>query len=140
MTPSLKPSEYANEAVRIAADEYGLALDYSVESLAHVDKLLAEFPNRAYEAMEIAYRARAFGCYCGEVLVRHANGSWRAIDGDPLLEKYFDPGLRFVVDMGTSIANPIGKVWKRLKNGPVDSVLAFARDTLLFKDKEPGRS
>lgn len=130
MTPL--PSDIANEAVCIAAEEFGVELDYSVESLGRVDELLEDFPNRGYEVSEIGDKVRAFGFYVGEVLVRQTGAKWRAIAGDAFLEEHFDPGLRFVVDLKTTIANPIGKVWKRLENGVEDSLLGFARNALAF--------
>jgi hypothetical protein len=129
---TLLPSDMANEGVRIAAEEFGIELDYSVESLGSVDELLEDFPNRGYEASEIGDRVRAFGFYAGEVLVRQTGAKWRAIAGDAFLEEHFDPALGFVVDLKTTIANPIGKVWKRLENGAEDSLLGFARTTLAF--------
>jgi hypothetical protein len=64
-----------------------------------------------------------FGCYVGEVFVRNAGGKWRNSAETPLAEL---AGLPLLIELGTeSFCNPIGKVFKRLENGEVDSLPYF---------------
>ncbi len=69
---------------------------------------------------QIAETLFAFGCYVGEVFVRHAGGKWVATAGTSM-ERVF--GFPLAVETGKENAtNPIGKVFKRLENAVGDDL------------------
>jgi hypothetical protein len=62
-----------------------------------------------------------FGGYVGEVMVRHANGVWITLPEDHPL----GGGWPVVELPNDRIAKPIGKVFKRVANGPGDAIPYF---------------
>jgi hypothetical protein len=103
-------------------------LDYRPGSLADVDGIIEGFRREGLTPDQIGETLFGFGCYVGEVFVRHAGGAWRAteetskrdIAGGPLVIELPDGGnVRFV--------NPLDKVFKRLENGPEDDLPYFFR-------------
>jgi tetratricopeptide (TPR) repeat protein len=113
---------WAEKFVAKAAD-VGSELDYSIESLAEVDRLLEEHTEGGdvkqggFFGEDGALWLFACGCYVGEVLRRAYGGFWR---GEA--SKCAEASLRWV---GGGIIRPIGKVFKRMANGPADNVQAL---------------
>jgi hypothetical protein len=113
------------------AKENGITLDYSSESIKHVEKVLetfcAELPRTAdgsysrTSAEDIVTIARAYGGYIGEVLRRAAGGEW-VIDKDPDVT---DPNSAITLRKDNKRVFPVDKVMKRLFNGPEDNVAFY---------------
>ncbi|GAB1596488.1 hypothetical protein [Lysobacter claricitrinus] len=68
--------DYAEDAVRNMQAMYGVRLDYSVASLAHVDRVLAEWRDGGAPVEAINKSLYAFGSYAGEVLREQEPGRW----------------------------------------------------------------
>jgi hypothetical protein len=122
----LSPSDVAGRAVRFATEEFGINLDYSLDSLGRVDALLKGLAARGYAQTERLEIGWMFGVYCGEVLVRQGAAEWRAIAGDPKLEQRFDSRLGFVLALQGPLADRVGKAWDELKDGLRDSLFDLA--------------
>ena len=113
---------FAGDVVASAAGVSGVKLDFTPESLALVDGIFDDFRSEGVTGKQIAETLFSFGCYVGEVLTRHAGGQWREV-GDAELEL---GGWPLVVELPTGrLCNPIGKAFKRLENGPADSLQHF---------------
>jgi len=115
---------HAANIVATARDVDGVDLDYTPGSLDAVDRILDAFSEQGTGSDELAETLWAFGCYVGEVFVRHAGRRWivtpaahRSLLGFPIVLES---------DSGR-LTNPIGKVFKRLDNGSVDSLPYFYR-------------
>lgn len=98
-------------------------LDYSVKSLKIVDEIIGDFHSEGVSVEDIAATVFGFGCYVGEVFVKHAAGKWRSATQEEIDNFYGVPLI--VVLNDTTTANPIGKVIKRLENGDVDNIPYF---------------
>ncbi|MGI8810444.1 MAG: hypothetical protein ACR2KK_21845 [Acidimicrobiales bacterium] len=90
-------------------------------SLSIVDALLGRFHDAGDDADNMAETLFQFGGYIGEVIALVAGGAWVSVSQDhplggpwPLVEL---PGGRLV--------NPIGKAFKRVRNGEQDSIPYF---------------
>ena len=111
------PREYADFFVDFATQDFGLNLDYSVESIEIVDRLLQSFVGDFHPA-DPADRALAAGagCYVGEVLIRETLAE-RWVD----VEKVHVPGKPQNVPFGimlcckkTAKSMPIeGEKWEQ---------------------------
>ena len=110
--------ELADAAVRLAAEQH-VALDYSVESVEQVERLLgalhdrhAKAPLPLQERRDLAVR---YGEYIGEVIRRKWSGQWsrdHAVGGEG----------SFPIRWRTHDSFPIGWCFKRILNGPEDNV------------------
>jgi hypothetical protein len=64
-----------------------------------------------------------FGCYVGEVFIRNVGGVWKETEKTKMKDVAGSP---LVIELFTkSIVNPIGKVYKRMDQGEVDSLRHF---------------
>jgi hypothetical protein len=114
---------------------HGYALDFSLESLAEVDRFFDE--NSALDpedpdaaagsllASRLGHWMFALGAYSGEVLRRAIGGRWHwdGLDDDKAAST--DTQLVLVDD---SIVWPFQRAWKRLMNGPDDSMAAWGAE------------
>jgi hypothetical protein len=104
---------YAETLVRQAAAS-GHTLDYSSESLAVLDELLAvsdpqlEETSTGQRDLVIFYT----GCYLGEVLVRTLGAQWQ------LTEDWAEAALLLAADQGGIQVRPFEKIHRRLTEGP----------------------
>jgi len=115
--------KFAADIVASAAEISGVDLDYSVASLKTVDNIVEGMRQDGCTSDQIAATLFGFGCYVGEVLVRHAGGNWRNTDETSMAELV---GFPLVIELGKDcLCNPIGKVFKRLENGESDSLPYF---------------
>jgi hypothetical protein len=109
---------YALDAVDIAADNFGVSLDWSEGSIESVEQMLSELHEElagAAPSEEAVWTfAKAFGSYVGEVMRRHHGGEWGMVE----LDGQSFPGL----SSGDGLCWPWGKVHNRLVNGPEDNV------------------
>ncbi len=108
---------YAETAVRLAAEDHGMTLDYSPESIPRLETVLAaRVPVPAGEQEEAT---RLWGGYYGEIFRRHWPAEW-------IMAVY--PGGQFAMpalDVGGSQIYPLLKVFRRLTIGPGEDLSAF---------------
>jgi hypothetical protein len=113
----------ADIVVSAARNVSGEDLDFSVGSLAAVDKIIEGFRSEGLAAAQIAETLFSFGCYVGEVLVAQAGGVWR-VTADTSMASFANASM--VVELGPDhFSNPIDKVFRRFQNGPEDSLPYF---------------
>jgi hypothetical protein len=115
--------------------DHGYGLDFSLDSLAEVDRFFDE--NSALDpddpeavsdsllASRLGQWLFALGAYSGEVLRRAVGGRWQwdGLDDDQAAST--DTQLVLVDD---SIVWPFQRAWKRLMNGPEDSLAAWGQE------------
>ena len=119
---------HARIAVDAAREIEGLDLDYSVESLALVDRIIGAFHDEGLEASQMGETCFAFGCYVGEVFVRSLGARWTMPRQSILSKLGFGDTTMMIVEMPNGdIWNPIGKVFKLLEGGPTESVAYLHR-------------
>jgi hypothetical protein len=82
-TPENAPA-LAAIVVKAARDISNVDLDYSAESLSHVDEIIEGFRQQGLTLEQIAETIFSFGCYVGEVFVRNAGATWRDTSGTPM--------------------------------------------------------
>ena len=98
-------------------------LDYSPASLAHVDRLVLSIRgDRRHKHRGVGLLLFLFGCYVGEVFVRHANARWVMPDESEQRFGFHVMGIRTA---DCQFVNVIGKVFKLMKYGEEDSVGFF---------------
>lgn len=115
-------ARFAGDIAASAAQVSGVQLDYTPDSLTLVDTIFDDFRADGLTGEQLAETLFGFGCYVGEVLTRHAGGRWRATAGD----EQAVVGWPILVELGEHRwCNPIGKAFKRLENGPEDSLRYF---------------
>jgi hypothetical protein len=97
----------------------GVVLDYSHDSLKHIDEIVLRFRSKGTSPQAIGSTLFVFGCYVGEVIAQQLGAKW-----DMPNEEERRLGFDW---MGVRTANgafwdPIAKVFKLLRNGDEDSV------------------
>ena len=116
-------AKFAEDIVDSAEQISGVHLDFSVDSLTVVDNIIEGLRHDGCKADEIAEVLFSFGCYVGEVFVRHAGGQWRNTAETSVADLI---GFPLVIERGSeNFCNPIGKVFKRMQNGADDSLPFF---------------
>lgn len=124
ITPENAP-RFAADVVETVEDLDGIKLDYSVASLRELDGIIEGFRSDGCQFEDVAATLFSFGCYVGEVCVRHAQGKWRAATQDEIDEVF---GVPLVVELPKDMTlNPIGKVIKRLEEGEEHDLQYFYR-------------
>lgn len=116
-------ARHAQIAVDAARDVEHIELDYSPESLSEVDRIIGRFHGEGLTSDQVGETVFSFGCYVGEVFVRHHAGQWvmpkRSLFG-------FGGSNMMLVEMPNGVVcNPIGKALKFLENGASESVAYF---------------
>jgi hypothetical protein len=115
--------EHAALAVEAAWEEFEVALDYSPASVARIDDQVESLRDEGLTGEDTAETLFVFGCYLGEVMVRHLGGRWVATAQSPLAR--VSPWPMVVVLPGGSAWDTIGKVFKRLELGDSEYLPAF---------------
>lgn len=110
--------DLANEASRSVEANTGHPLSFTAESVALVDEFLGEIRDEIGGSDELAELIFKLGCYLGEMIVRHKGGVW--VDAPAELGGW--PGVRTPDGYW---ADPISKAFKRVDNGPEDSIVSF---------------
>jgi len=126
--------EYAASAVDGMQTVYGIQMDYSVASLAHVDRALQEWRDGGAQLDTVAQSLYAFGSYAGEVMRRRLKrGDWTV----PPKESYGNVDTLFMF-----ITLPDGREWRpiaiavqALIDGPELSLERSARELLAGKSE-----
>ena len=115
-------AKIAAMVVPFAERNYGVVLDYGIDSLRLLDGILDDLRrDQSFENLQPLLFA--MGCYVGQVMVRNAGACWRVTE---------DLGMGAVASSPIAIrvrdgrgCNPVGKVYKRFQNGPADSLAFF---------------
>lgn len=122
---------YAEDAIDVARERFGIHLDYSEASIEQVERILdrlhtsiprdffSRWLKRGPTPDEIDRVARMFGGYIGEVMRRRFGGEWTldsSIFVEPTITLAFSP---------TSMVFPPSKVYKRLIDGEGDAVTSY---------------
>ena len=126
------------EDIALAADQisaelttHGYRLDFSLASLAEVDRFLDEHANPDTHATDTLLSDRlgpwmfALGSYSGEVLRRAIGGQWRWSGADD--DKAASTDTELVLVDG-SLVFPLQRVWKRLMHGDDDAMAAWGAE------------
>jgi hypothetical protein len=126
------------EDIATAADQiatellgHGFGLDFTLASLAEVDRFLDENAAPGSAATDTLLSSRlgpwmfALGSYCGEVLRRAIGGEWRwaGLDDD----KAASTDTELVLPDG-SLVFPLQRIWKRLMSGAEESMTTWAAE------------
>ena len=114
---------FASDIVAAAREISEVRLDFEVESLDQVDRLLEGMRQDGCTSEQLAATLFGFGCYVGEVFVRHAAGRWRNAAETSMADLAAFP---LVIELDNDrICNPIGKVFKRVDHGEEDNLPYF---------------
>lgn len=115
-------AEIAGLVPPFVRENYGVVLDYGVESLSHVDRVIEDLRrDQRFETLQTMLFA--MGCYVGEVMVRQAGASWRTTAQMGMGEVASSPIVIRVAD-GRG-CNPVGRVYKRFQSGAGHSLVSF---------------
>jgi hypothetical protein len=118
---------YAEDAVEIARNQFGIDLDYSEASVQRIEGILetlyrqrpsgviARLFRRGPSEEILHQHCNGWGGYIGEVMRRHWNGEWRD-------HSEIAPGFIVTLRVGEADIYPPAKVRKRLTNGSEDDV------------------
>jgi hypothetical protein len=121
-------AKHAQIAVEVSRDVDGINLDYSVDSLALVDRIIGAFHTEGLKTGQMGETCFTFGCYVGEVFVRTVGARWTEPKQSFFSKMGFVDTAMMVVEMPNgAIWNPIGKVFKLLESGPTESVAYLYR-------------
>lgn len=109
-------SRLAADVVATASDISGADLDYSPASIGLMEEIVDDFRSDGATCGEMAESLVAFGCYVGEIMIRHLGGAWRHAPAPhqtvPLVVELPD-GRR---------CQPVDWVFCRLEHGPAISI------------------
>lgn len=116
-------ADHAANLVKVVRKVDGIELDYRATTLADVDSLLGKFYDAGDDPDRMPETLFLFGAYIGEVIARANGGVWVHVeDSHPL-----GGGWPLVQLPDGHLLNPVGKAFKRVGNGPSDSILYFAQ-------------
>ncbi len=115
-------AEIAAMVVPWVEETYGAKLDYGVYSLKQIDGILDDLrKDQTFEDLQPLLFS--MGCYVGEVFVRRGGGRWCSAADVGMVGVASSP---IVVRMPDGRGcNPVGKVYKRFKDGPGDDIAGF---------------
>jgi hypothetical protein len=123
-TPQAAPL-HASDMVRLARVIHHVELDYSPASLQDVDRIIEQFREGGSSVDDLGGVLFGFGCYLGEVMVRHAQGQWRNAADTAMADV---AGFPIVIELpGQRVANPLHRVFRRLEAGPDHSLVEYYR-------------
>jgi hypothetical protein len=109
----------AADVVTMVWERSGIKLDYSVRSLAIVDRIIEGIRHESPPVESVADTLLGFGAYAGEVLVRHADAVW--VDFDDTQRSWFRQPFGVRTPDGRAW-NPLGRAVRRYTNGIEDSI------------------
>lgn len=132
----------AETAVRLASDDHGMTLDYSAESVARLETILAARSPVAGADLDDAIRT--WGAYFGEVFRHRYAGDWimavypRQAGAEPAGP---NPDVAMpALDIGGSHVYPLLKVYRRLTIGPSEDLAGFFARVAGALDAHQGRA
>lgn len=119
---------WAAEAVRIAAEDHGLTLDYSPESIPSLETVLAARSPVPADQQDDA--TRLWGAYYGEIFRRRYPCEWiMAVYPGQLNSGRSDAGTTEMampaLDIRGSHVYPLLKIFRRITLGPAEELAAF---------------
>jgi hypothetical protein len=118
---------WAAEAVRIAAEDHGMELDFSPESIARLETVLAARGPVPADQQDEA--TRLWGGYYGEIFRRRYDAAWiMALYPGQLNSGRSDAGQELAMpalDIRGSHVYPLLKVFRRISMGPAEDLAAF---------------
>jgi hypothetical protein len=117
---------HAADIVAMALEVDGVDLDFTVRSLDDVDRVLGRFHDAGDDPERMAETLFRFGAYIGEVIVYRASGSWVTLPDDHPMG-----GWPVVALPSGDLVNPVGRAFKRVRNGPPDSITHFYKALVL---------
>ena len=128
-------ADYANDTVRNMARVYKVRMDWSIESLVHIDRALAEWHAGGATLEAINKSLYSMGSYAGEVMLRHARGRWIDAPGRNAGHGSLDDAFLVVeLEDGRRWA-PIALCVHALGGGPEHSLLRSARALLATRSR-----
>ena len=126
---------YSLDAVDLARMNFGVRLNWSIESLRAVEIILTQLhdaiPEKHPSEDTIVTFSKAFGSYVGEVIRREHGGCWGwvTLQGNRIVGVQFDhPRIALW---------PWSRVYKRLKDGPEENVWHYYQLTVLYEKEHP---
>jgi len=133
---------HAEAAVRLAADDHGMTLDYSPDSVARLETILAARSPVAEADLDEAIQT--WGAYFGEIFRRRYAADWimavypRQAGGEPVApdQDVAMPAL----DIEGSQVYPLLKVYRRLTIGPSEDLAGFFARVAGALDAHKGRA
>jgi hypothetical protein len=118
---------YAAEAVRLAAEDHGMALDFSPESIPRLETVLSARTPIPQPEQEEANRL--WGAYYGEIFRRKFPAEWiMAVYPGQLNSGRADAETEVAMpalDVAGSHIYPLLKIFRRLTTGPSEDLAAF---------------
>ncbi|MGA7525289.1 MAG: hypothetical protein WBW84_22760 [Acidobacteriaceae bacterium] len=118
---------WAAEAVRIAAEDHGMNLDFSPDSIARLETVLAARSPVPADQQDEA--TRLWGAYYGEIFRRKYPADWiMAVYPGQLNSGRSDAGQEMAMpalNIRGSQVYPLLKVFRRLTMGPKEDLSAF---------------
>jgi hypothetical protein len=133
---------YAQEAVRVAEADHGMALDYTPDSIPRLETVLAARGPVPESEQEEA--TRLWGAYYGEVFRRKYPADWiMAVYPGQLNSGRADAETEVampVLDIRGSHVYPLLKVFRRLTIGPSEDLAAFYVKVAVALDARQGHA
>lgn len=117
-TPIDEELREAHEALVSIFQDFGVSLDYSLESLKWIEDYLEQnYPyqegaHNPFPAVRVGVKLYFLGAYAGETLIRKVGGSWSYNEKDPLGQIRAEVRL----DNGKSV-RPIEEVMTQIEEG-----------------------
>ena len=115
------------DSIAQALTSSGYKADFSLDSLKEIDRFFDEQARlgkpvrRGLLSEQTGARLFALGGYVGEVVRRHAGGSWIGDDAAPLGE------INIALQLpGGAVIRPMQRVMGRMKNGREDAIHPYA--------------
>ena len=129
----------AKDTVRNMARVYKVRMDWSIESLVHIDRAIAEWHTGGASLEAVNKSLYSMGAYAGEAMLRHARGRWIDAPGQGRSHGKLDDAFLVVeLESGRRWA-PIALCVDALANGPEHSLLRSARALLAAQGIASGR-
>lgn len=127
--------QMAARFVSLIQRKFEVTLDYSPETLSAVDLIVDKIKATGVSETDGSGMIYSVGCYVGEVFVRHAGGEWKPTS-DLGMEQVCSWPVAIRMPSGAGV-NPIGKAFKRFRNGDADNLLFFYKSTLRLPEILP---
>lgn len=121
-------TQMAARFVDMTQRRFGFTLDYSPETLGAVDLLVDKIKATGVSETDGSGMIYSVGCYVGEVFVRHAEGVWKPT-AEQGMQQICSWPVVIALPSGAGV-NPIGKAFKRFRNGDADNLAFFYKSTL----------
>jgi hypothetical protein len=126
--------DYAQDAVRNMQKVYGIQLDHSLDSLAHVDRVLREWREGGAPLDAVTKSLYALGSYAGEVVRVVGHGRW--LEPPVTQHGQLDNLFLYVRLPGNREWRPIAMAFYALTGEPETTLEASARTLLASKPRQ----